>query len=389
MRRSSWVGHVMLLAFPLVPANAQESVSWRDPLGFSTFSIAAVDPATGEVGVAVTTRVACVGNGVPWVRAGVGAVATQANTRTEYGHELLDLLAQGLTPQAALARAVAADSGASRRQVGVIGIRGGSAQHTGDQTNPWAGHRAGANYVTQGNLLVGPGVLEAVARSFEASATSDRHLADRLIEALAAGHAAGGDARKGRAQSAAVVVADARPGRSRRSDGITANINVCEHAEPVAELRRIYHTISQTLGFRTLEQPVGGDVWQLKVMLHALGHFRAGTDSLARDRDADRYTQEVVDAVDQFRAAQGLSTPAVGSPPGLVDADTVARLWAALERAGKAAGVRRQLKARVVVDFTGFSAKNDSGRRAGWWKPDGCGVLRGGRARRWGWCAVE
>ncbi len=332
-----------------VPTLAQEPVAWGDPLQFSTFSIAAVDPATGEVGVAVTTRVPCVGNGVPWVRAGVGAVATQANTRTAYGTELLDMLAGGMSAADALARAVAADTGAARRQVGVIGLRGASAQHTGSGTNAWAGHRSGATYVTQGNLLVGPAVLEAVSRSFEGTAGSDRHLADRLIEALAAGQAAGGDARKGRLQSAAVVVADARAGRSRRADGITANINVCEHPEPVAELRRIYNTISQTLGYRTLEQFEGGDVWQVKVMLHALGHFRPGSDSLAQDRDANRYTAEAVAAVDAFRAAEGLSTPAVGSPPGLVDAETVSRLWAALERAGKAATVRRRLKEITAV----------------------------------------
>lgn len=334
---------VLFLLALAATAAAQEPVNWRDPLEFSTFSIAAVDPATGEVGVAVTTRVACVGNGVPWVRAGVGAVATQASTRTEYGNELLDLLAQGLSARDALARAVMADSGRARRQVAVVDLKGGSAQHTGDSTNPWAGHRAGPHYVTQGNLLVGAQVVEAVARNFESTDRSDRHLADRLIEALAAGQAAGGDARKGRVQSAAVVVADARPGRSRRPDGITVNINVCEHPEPVGELRRIYNTISQTLGFRTLEQFTGGDVWQLKVMLHALDYFRPGADSLTRDREADRYTQEAVEAVDAFRAAAGLSTPARGSPPGLVDAETVARLWAALERGGKAAAVRRQL----------------------------------------------
>jgi len=341
----------LVLMFPSEPIGAQEPVTWRDPLEFSTFSIAAVDPATGETGVAVTTRVVCVGNGVPWVRAGIGAVATQANTRTQYGNELLDLLAQGLPAREALARSVAADSGAAQRQVGVIGLQAGagSAQHTGEGTNPWAGHRAGANYVTQGNLLVGPQVLEAVARTFESTAASDRHLADRLIEALAAGHAAGGDARKGRAQSAAVVVADPRPGRSRRSDGITANINVCEHPDPVAELRRIYDTISQTLGYRTLEQPSGADVWQLKVMLHALGHFRSGAARLERDREAFLYTPEAVAAVDAFRAAEGLSTPAAGSPPGLVDRDTVARLWAALERAGKAAAVRADLKDVTAV----------------------------------------
>jgi uncharacterized Ntn-hydrolase superfamily protein len=332
-----------------VPASSQEPLAWGDPLRFSTFSIAAVDPETGEVGVAVTTRVPCVGNGVPWVRAGVGAVATQANTRTAYGTELLDLLASGMPASEALARALAQDTGAARRQVGVIGLKSGRAQHTGGGTNAWAGHRDGPNYVTQGNLLVGPEVLAAVSTSFEGTAGSDRHVADRLIEALAAGHAAGGDARKGRLQSAAVVVADARPGRSRRADGITANINVCEHPDPVAELRRIYNTISQTLGYRTLEQFEGGDVWQLKVMLHALGHFRPGTDSLVQDRDANRYTQEVVAAVDAFRAAERLSTPAVGSPAGLVDAETVSRLWAALERAGEAANVRARIREGTAV----------------------------------------
>src|SRR5207253_3415279 len=98
-----------MLATPLV---AQVPVQWRDSLVFHTFSIAAIDPATGEVGVAVTTRVPCVGNGVPWVRKGVGAVATQANTRTEYGNELLDALAKGDAPDAALKRLLAADSSA-------------------------------------------------------------------------------------------------------------------------------------------------------------------------------------------------------------------------------------------------------------------------------------
>jgi uncharacterized Ntn-hydrolase superfamily protein len=263
--------------------------------------------------------------------------------------ELLDLLAGGMAARDALSRAIAADSGAASRQVGVIGLQGGTAQHTGSGTNPWAGHRAGATFVTQGNLLVGAGVLEAVARTFEASQGSDRHLADRLIEALAAGHAAGGDARKGRAQSAAVVVADARPGRSRRADGVTANINVCEHPEPVEELRRIYDTVSQTLGYRTLAQFEGADVWQLKIILHALGYFRPGSDSLMQDRESNRFTPEVVDAVNAFRAAEQLSTPASGSPPGLVDQETVARLWAALESQGKAGAVRKRLREVTFV----------------------------------------
>ena len=343
------LGALVLLAIFSARAGGQESSSAvADPV-FHTFSIAAIDPATGESGVAVTTRVACVGNGVPWVRAGVGAVATQATTRVEYGPSLLEHIANGASPEDALRQMLAADTAAVHRQVGVIARNGRSAQHTGSKAVSWAGHRAGKNYVTQGNLLEGPQVIEAVARAFEASEGQPRHLADRLIEALAAGHSAGGDARKGRHQSAAVVIADPRPGRSRRPDGITANINVCEHPEPVAELRRIYATISQTLGYRTLQQFDGGDVWQLKVMLNALGYYRPGETPLVRARDANIYTTEAIAAVDAFRAAEKLSLPALGSPPGLVDEDTVARLWAALERVGKAGEVRGGLLDATAV----------------------------------------
>jgi uncharacterized Ntn-hydrolase superfamily protein len=331
------------------PVLGQEPVRWGDTLNFATFSIGAIDPVTGEAGVAVTTRVPCVGNAVPHVRAGVGALATQAQTRIEYGAEVLARIAAGATPGAALGESVAADSQRERRQVGVIAINGEFAQHTGTGTSAWAGHRAGLNYVTQGNLLVGPEVLEAVARSFESSHGSGRHLADRLIDALAAGHAAGGDARKGRLQSAAVVVADPRPGRSRRPDAVTADINVCENPEPVAELRRIYDTISESLGYRTLMQPSGSDVFQLRIMLHALGHYSAGQSELRQEPGTNLYTQDLVDAVDAFRKAEGLSGPDSGSPPGLVDADVVRRLWNALERAGRADAVRQRTRELTAV----------------------------------------
>ncbi len=334
---------------PVRQLTAQEPVSWGNTLDFHTFSIAAIDPATGESGVAVTTRVPCVGNGVPWVRGGVGAVATQARTRVAYGPELLEMLAEGMTASEALRESVAADSLAAFRQVGVIGLSGGGAQHTGDSTLAWAGHRAGKNYVTQGNLLVGTETVDAVAASFESTEGGGRHLADRLIEALAAGQAAGGDARKGRMQSAAVVVADPRPRRSRRPDGVTANINVCENPTPVAELRRIYDSISQTLGFRTLQQLAGRDIWQLKLMLHALGYFRPEEAELQREGDTFFYTQEIVDAVDAFRTDEGLTTASLGSPPGLVDGDTVRRLWAALERTGQAAEIRERMKSLTAV----------------------------------------
>ena len=337
-----------LLLLPLT-GRAQEPVSWGDSLNFHTFSIAAIDPATGESGVAVTTRVACVGNGVPWVRAGVGAVATQAFTRVEYGNELLDMMAHGKSAPEALNDAVSHDERAAWRQVGVIGLDGSKAQHTGDSTSAWAGQRSGTNYVTQGNLLVGPEVLEAVAASFEATENTGRHLGDRLIEALAAGQARGGDGRKGRRQSAALVVADPREGRSRRPDRITANINICEHPTPVAELRRVWNTVSETLGFRELSQQVGRDVWQLRVILHALGFYKPTEPDLRPSRDGFVFSQDLVDAVDAFRKAMGLSTPEVGSPPGLVDRQTVDLLWNELDKAGKSRAVREELKRWTAV----------------------------------------
>lgn len=331
-----------------VTLSAQEPVAWGEDLVFHTFSIAAVDRQTGESGVAVTTRNPCVGNGVPWVRAGVGAVATQASTRTAYGVELLDLLAEGVSAEQALEQALADDDRASNRQIGVIGFSGGTAQHTGTETSPWSGHLAGDSYVTQGNLLVSAEVISAVAGSFEASEGSGRHLADRLIAALEAGQRVGGDARKGRTQSAAVIVADPRDGHSRRADQVSTHVNVCEHETPVAELRRVYDTIGQTLGFRELSQFGGRDVLQLEIVLHALGYYRSG-EELEADRRTSIYTEELVAAVDAFREAVGLTTPSSGSPAGLVDAATVALMWERLEASGRAVSVREQLREITAI----------------------------------------
>ena len=327
----------LLFAIPVV---AQEPAAWGEELMFHTFSIAAIDPGTGESGVAVTTRNPCVGNGVPWVRKRVGAVATQAATRTEYGYELLDLMEQGLSPADALAQRLGVDENSERRQIGVIGVDGRSAQHSGIGNSSWAGGLSGPNYVTQGNTLVGPEVLDAVASTFEASEGSYRHLADRLIEALSAGHELGGDARHGETQSAAVIVADPRPGMARRQDGLTVQINVCEHPDPLGEMRRIYDTTSETLGFRTLEQSIGRDVVQLKMMLHALGYFRPEEEEFPTDDpERNRYTQGAVEALDRFKADRGWRT----TVPGFVDAETIAALWAKLEEMGQADHIRQQL----------------------------------------------
>ncbi|MCC7124709.1 MAG: DUF1028 domain-containing protein [Acidobacteria bacterium] len=329
-------------------AAAQEPAAWHRgaDLTFHTFSIVAVDPATGETGVIVTTRNPCVGNAVPWVRAGVGAVATQGGTRVEYGNDLLDLLAKGVDPQTAMDQVVAADNGRESRQVGVIDSKGRSAQWTGkgqygaEKQGDWVHMRTGATFAVQGNSLVSTRVVDVVADTFQASEGSIRALADRLIEALDAGHRLGGDGRHGETQSAAVLVADPRPGMSRRPDGVTVNINVCEHPEPVGELRRIYDTSTETLGFRTLEQFIGRDVVTLKLMLHALGYYRPDAKEIPlTGGDALVYTEEAVKALDAFRAAQEWGT----TVPGFVDRRVIDRLWQRLKEKNLDEGIRRTL----------------------------------------------
>ena len=332
----------------VVPLTAQEPVAWGTgpSINFHTYSIVAVDPKTGETGVIVTTRNPCVGNSVPWVRAGVGAVATQGGTRLEYGNDLLDLLAKGVGPQDAMDRVVAADEGRESRQVGVIDMKGNSAQWTGknkygaEKKGDWVHMRKGATFAVQGNALVSTRVVDVIAETFQASEGSARTLADRLIEAEFAGQLLGGDGRHGETQSAAVLVADPRPGMSRRPDRVTVNINVCEHPEPVGELRRIYDTMTETLGFRRLEQFAGRDILQLKLMLHALGFYRPSEKEIVMTGPgANLYTEEAATALDAFRSAQEWGT----TVPGYVDARVIERLWSRLKEKGLDDGIRRKL----------------------------------------------
>jgi uncharacterized Ntn-hydrolase superfamily protein len=322
---------------------------------YSTFSLCAIDPATGQSGAAVTTRVPFVGRAVPHVRAGVGAVCTQASTVVEYGPRGLDLLAKGVEPQAVLQQLLNDDQQRESRQVGVIDMKGRSAAHTGKGNGNWAGSRQGKNYTVQANIMVGPEVVEAVAASFEASEGTGMPLGERMILALEAGQAKGGDRRWGSLQSAAIKVADPNnPGRG--GDNIALAIEVGEHPEPVAEMKRIYYTTSRTLGYRAFSRVEGADVVELKRMLHALGYWRpslaafpeapanvgnqklaelrktdpAAADKLQADgrrlqqeyaREYATYDEEAMAAVDKFRADKGLNYQ--GNPVGLVDARLV------------------------------------------------------------------
>src|SRR5918996_6079976 len=161
----------------------------------STFSIVAADPDAGEVGVAVQSKFLAAGAIVPWARGGVGAVATQAFAEVTFGPRGLDLLADGVDPEAALDRLLAGDEGRETRQVGIVAADGRSASFTGAECFEHAGSITGPGYACQGNILAGSGVVPAMARSFEATAGSPLPLAERLVEALRAAQGEGGDRR--------------------------------------------------------------------------------------------------------------------------------------------------------------------------------------------------
>jgi uncharacterized Ntn-hydrolase superfamily protein len=202
-----------------------------------TFSIVAFDPATGELGVAVESKYFGVGSVVPWAKAGVGAVATQARAHMSFGPEGLTLMEGGKSPRAAMDLLLAADPGAAERQVAFIDVKGRTAAHTGKECLAFAGHREGSNYSVQGNLLAGEGVLNSMAEAFEAARKKEgTELADWLLAALQAGQAAGGD-RRGQ-QSAALLVVRAGGGPGGDNDRYM-DLRVEDNPAPIDELARL------------------------------------------------------------------------------------------------------------------------------------------------------
>jgi uncharacterized Ntn-hydrolase superfamily protein len=200
-----------------------------------TFSIVAADPETGEVGVAVQSKYFAVGAVVPWARAGVGAAATQAAVVAAYGPRLLDALERGSSPEAAIDEVLSGDEGRETRQLGVATAAGDAACWTGSDCNPWAGHERGSGFAAQGNILAGADVVRAMARTYE---TTVGTMAERLVAALEAGQAAGGDTRG--QQSAAVLVEKAGAGEE-TGQGVdrAVDLRVDDHPEPIRELRRL------------------------------------------------------------------------------------------------------------------------------------------------------
>lgn len=201
-----------------------------------TFSIIARDPERALFGVAVSTARPCVGAAVPHVKPGVGAIATQSYTNVRLGIDGLRLLDLGLSPEAALTALLQEDREAAKRQVAGIDSRGRVFAYSGDGCVDWYGHRTGENYSVQGNMLVGQETIDAMAAAFEGSSG---HLAVRLLEALEAGQAAGGD-KRGR-ESAALLVPE--PVGAEPWEGF--DIRVDQHPDPVVELRRIFDLLRE------------------------------------------------------------------------------------------------------------------------------------------------
>ena len=219
----------------------------------STFSIVAFDPKTTELGIAVESKFLAVGAVVPWASAGVGAIATQSFANTSYGPRGLRMLKQGLTPKQVGQKLIAGDKQADQRQFGMVDAKGRAFTYTGGGCYEWAGGKTGKNYAAQGNILASPQVVDALAETFEMTSGT---LAERLVAALAAGQAAGGD-RRGQ-ESAALLVVRAKGGYSGFNDRYI-DLRVDDHTAPIDELKRLLELHWLYLGKTNPEQVLAID----------------------------------------------------------------------------------------------------------------------------------
>jgi uncharacterized Ntn-hydrolase superfamily protein len=237
-----------------------------------TFSIVGFDPGNGDLGVAVASKFPCVGAVVPWARAGVGAVATQAWANTDLGPDGLRLMAGGMPASSALDAVLEGDEGRDERQAGFVDANGGAATFTGSGCVDWAGGVTGEHFAAQGNILAGEDVVTAMADAFVGT---EGDLSDRLLAAVRAGDAAGGD-RRGK-QSAALLVVRASGGYEGRNDRYI-DLRVDDHPDAPAELTRVFTVWDDTMLVRH-DPPLEVTrelVGELQRRLAALGRY-AGT----------------------------------------------------------------------------------------------------------------
>ncbi len=268
--------------------SAEEVVPVNTPSGpaLTTFSIVALDPATGEVGVAVASKFLAVGAVVPWARAGAGAVATQAWANLSYGPRGLDLLAAGHTAEEVVRLLTDADPQREHRQLGVVDRHGNAAAWTGRECFSWAGHRTGPGYSCQGNILASAAVVNQMAQTFERSSGP---LPERLLAALEAGQAAGGDSRG--QQSAALYVAKEKGSYGGYLDRYI-DLRVDDHPAPLGELRKLLEL--HRLYFGTTDPAnltrIAGDVArEVQQVLRRLGYYAGEVTGIYDDATREAF----------------------------------------------------------------------------------------------------
>jgi uncharacterized Ntn-hydrolase superfamily protein len=198
-----------------------------------TYSIAGMDPETGEIGIAVHSKVFSLGGIVAFVKADVGAVATQSLVNVSLGPLGLELLENGRTPEQVLEHFIEIDEGIQLRQLGILSVKDGPLSFTGDKCIAWAGGKTGQNFTCQGNILIGNEVIDSMASAFEQ--TSGR-LIEKLMASLEAAETKGGDARG--SQSAIIVIEEKGKGRAGYGDR-KVELRVDDHEDPIAEMRRL------------------------------------------------------------------------------------------------------------------------------------------------------
>jgi len=262
----------------------------------ATYSIAACDLTASQWGVAVQSKFLSVGSVVPWAQPEVGAIATQAYANPRYGPDGLALLREGLDADEVVRRLIGADDGRDERQLGVVDALGGSAAWTGPACNEWAGQRTGPCYAAQGNILVGPETVDALAETFEA--TGHLRLEQRLLACLEAAQLAGGD-RRGQ-QSASLLVVERNGGYAQLSD-ILVDLRVDDHELPIEELQRIYALHDRLFGKTPREDwlPLDGDLGvEVRDRLASLGYTSlldwAGVENLEERVEGDDAIDPVV-----------------------------------------------------------------------------------------------
>ena len=308
------------------PIGAQAHDGWFGEEFVSTFSIVAYDPATEELGVGVQSRAFRAGAIVPWAVAGVGAIATQAAANQTYGPRAIELLEQGRAPAEIIQMMTDEDPDRARRQVAVIDATGRVAAYTGAglpaEPGRWASHIVGTNYSVQGNTLEGEQVITEMARGFE-EATGE--LSERLMAALDAGQAAGGDNRGMQAAGIYVV----RPIEGSRTTDKWVDVRVDDAVDPFKELRRLLEiSLASRRADRAQELKAEGDlgaaIREMEVAVEMYPHRDSYLFALAewfaeatRDRDAlntlrsairirDTWKEEARNS-DAFRRFRGLS----------------------------------------------------------------------------------